>query len=663
MKGKCYFCNKEFTKAGILKHIKSCPAMKEYMVEDEQSSKVKKNKFILSIMPNYDVHWIYIAINKTATLKELDEFLRDVWLECCGHLSSFEINNTTYDSVVDYTWKSNSKDMNVKLKDVITLKDKMNYQYDFGSTTDLTIKVVGELSSSRIGKKIEILARNNAPQVECSKCNNKALYYDIENYEYLCEKCYHNIDEEDRELINEMEYWNSPRDGVCGYYGEKSNEDPYVPTINKVKNVDKINNSNKVIDINEILKMKNELEDVDSLIELEENNDFEDYDFFEDEIDEKIDKLFEICVKKSVNSIKKMWTPMKKDSSLEYNLSRLTKKELLNIADNLNIKKVSSLKKKDLKNRILDLYNEKMSLYIETMDVTRFQLIVDWAQKKIVDIQKPYDFNLEDIIFFRSKGLVFTGKIDDTDAIIIPDETVSIILNKNTKEFKEQLLKNQEIIRLFWGMCHYYGVISLNDFTRLSKRYIDYDITNMDLVTLIKEASLYYKEFNFNGELGINIIVDDWEYIYQEQCKREDLNFYTFTKEDLLEVAIENYDENSAAFKKFHKYLTNNFNVDEDEIEQLMFEIEVAIKNDENFGEVFQAFLYVFNFNDMDEANDMLSELNKFANNTRQWVIKGYTPTEVLNLQNSSNLNKVGRNDPCPCGSGKKYKKCCLNKN
>lgn len=23
---------------------------------------------------------------------------------------------------------------------------------------------------------------------------------------------------------------------------------------------------------------------------------------------------------------------------------------------------------------------------------------------------------------------------------------------------------------------------------------------------------------------------------------------------------------------------------------------------------------------------------------------------------------KVGRNDPCPCGSGKKYKSCCMNK-
>jgi len=25
-------------------------------------------------------------------------------------------------------------------------------------------------------------------------------------------------------------------------------------------------------------------------------------------------------------------------------------------------------------------------------------------------------------------------------------------------------------------------------------------------------------------------------------------------------------------------------------------------------------------------------------------------------------INKLGRNDPCPCGSGKKYKKCCLGK-
>ncbi len=27
-----------------------------------------------------------------------------------------------------------------------------------------------------------------------------------------------------------------------------------------------------------------------------------------------------------------------------------------------------------------------------------------------------------------------------------------------------------------------------------------------------------------------------------------------------------------------------------------------------------------------------------------------------------SGHTKVGRNDPCPCGSGKKFKRCCLQK-
>ena len=28
-----------------------------------------------------------------------------------------------------------------------------------------------------------------------------------------------------------------------------------------------------------------------------------------------------------------------------------------------------------------------------------------------------------------------------------------------------------------------------------------------------------------------------------------------------------------------------------------------------------------------------------------------------------TSANKVGPNDPCPCGSGLKYKKCCMQKN
>ncbi len=34
------------------------------------------------------------------------------------------------------------------------------------------------------------------------------------------------------------------------------------------------------------------------------------------------------------------------------------------------------------------------------------------------------------------------------------------------------------------------------------------------------------------------------------------------------------------------------------------------------------------------------------------------TATNLEESERVSNRPKVGRNDPCPCGSGKKYKKC-----
>ncbi len=41
----------------------------------------------------------------------------------------------------------------------------------------------------------------------------------------------------------------------------------------------------------------------------------------------------------------------------------------------------------------------------------------------------------------------------------------------------------------------------------------------------------------------------------------------------------------------------------------------------------------------------------------RREINKEYNKTRIV-----VNDNKIGRNESCPCGSGKKYKKCCLNK-
>ena len=40
----------------------------------------------------------------------------------------------------------------------------------------------------------------------------------------------------------------------------------------------------------------------------------------------------------------------------------------------------------------------------------------------------------------------------------------------------------------------------------------------------------------------------------------------------------------------------------------------------------------------------------------------GYAKYYQWLKDNPIRSNKIGRNEPCPCGSNKKYKKCCLNK-
>ncbi|MDO4288557.1 MAG: SEC-C metal-binding domain-containing protein, partial [Eubacterium sp.] len=45
---------------------------------------------------------------------------------------------------------------------------------------------------------------------------------------------------------------------------------------------------------------------------------------------------------------------------------------------------------------------------------------------------------------------------------------------------------------------------------------------------------------------------------------------------------------------------------------------------------------------------------NIFTAEKRAEITKAYKRSKTV-----VNENKVGRNDPCPCGSGKKYKKCC----
>jgi SEC-C motif-containing protein len=60
-------------------------------------------------------------------------------------------------------------------------------------------------------------------------------------------------------------------------------------------------------------------------------------------------------------------------------------------------------------------------------------------------------------------------------------------------------------------------------------------------------------------------------------------------------------------------------------------------------------------FTDVDGKKQVHHEKSTFLKENGHWFyLEG-----IANPQKSVVSNKISRNDPCPCGSGKKFKKCC----
>ncbi|MDN5868264.1 MAG: hypothetical protein L0H55_12830 [Candidatus Nitrosocosmicus sp.] len=180
--------------------------------------------------PEYPEYWLYIDLSEDLTLFNLDSFLRDTWLECCGHLSSFIVMEETYDSQIDKLADNDSKSMRIKLKELLLQKDmNIGYTYDYGSSTLLDIKVVSShrvITTKNRNKLIKISARNDEIDYKCFDCKKEkateictiCIYEKTggRRQSSFCKSCVteHECGEEMTSPIV-----NSPRSGICGYTG------------------------------------------------------------------------------------------------------------------------------------------------------------------------------------------------------------------------------------------------------------------------------------------------------------------------------------------------------------------------------------------------------------------------------------------------------------
>jgi len=241
-KGVCVFCTKEFAKAGITRHLNT------HLINPQKPGTEGKS-YHLRIEP--DTRWgatpyfLNVLVNGTSTFEELDDFLREIWLECCGHMSSFsdpkhQRGEGMWDIMEAYDLldegkideyehiMSNAKGEIPKRKnfqEVLYEGMKLRYEYDFGSTTELQLVVLKELPYT--AKGIELLSRNEPLKIMCDSCGKKpaqvlcSVCAGYENEAFFCKDCAkkHKRTCKDFADYAALPVVNSPRTGICGYEG------------------------------------------------------------------------------------------------------------------------------------------------------------------------------------------------------------------------------------------------------------------------------------------------------------------------------------------------------------------------------------------------------------------------------------------------------------
>jgi hypothetical protein len=224
-KGTCSLCHGEFSKATMTKHLEACQRRANDARAKAASPKPgrKTKKFHLVVEGrDLPMYWMHLEVSTGATLADLDQFLRDIWLECCGHLSAFEIDKERYSSDAGrYSdWETDEHSMRVRLDKVLSPGRKFFHEYDFGTTTELSLKVLTEEDREAKGQPIQVLARNTPPLIPCGVCGKPATevcsqcVYDEGGW--LCEACAKAHECGEDMLLPVV---NSPRVGMCGYTG------------------------------------------------------------------------------------------------------------------------------------------------------------------------------------------------------------------------------------------------------------------------------------------------------------------------------------------------------------------------------------------------------------------------------------------------------------
>lgn len=368
-------------------------------------------------------------------------------------------------------------------------------------------------------------------------------------------------------------------------------------------------------------------------------------------------KLQEEIMKNDNKNIEKMWKSIDEDCTFKSFLEKMTKDELVKIAKKYSVRGITTLKKADAVERMMDVISNNTGIALELMEESTLRFLEELIKESGL---KKYECNeMIYINYLRNRGLAFSGIKEDEAFVVIPEELRTIISAQLNKELKDKSRLNEEIIKAIAGMVYYYGICKVDFIKSNIENIFVTKFEDSYINVLIATGEELGYDYVVDGDMLCHIDVEDVEKILklQEEAKND---YYKFDKKSLIKAGKIDFVEENKQGAKLEKVLGELFVIDKNILKEEMDGFIVAIKNEVEKAEAIDIFLQAYEIQSDEERKIFTYELEVLAKSIRKWSLKGYTEDEIQKQQSRVvNDVKIGRNDPCICGSGKKYKKCC----
>ena len=348
------------------------------------------------------------------------------------------------------------------------------------------------------------------------------------------------------------------------------------------------------------------------------------------------------------------------------------KEDLVFLAGEIGISDAEGLKKQELAVRFEEeiLKPEVMEKELLRLNEWEFQAFGEATKKGLFYVEENEWTDLE-----WASDIGYLAVYDDGYAEV-PAEVSAVFKKICTPEFCALQKKRSWLAACMVMVEYLYGTAPARVVYRMYRRRKECRVSFGEFTELFQSVPEKENICVLDGDrISLRGLLEEKEIYHMLLDRQGNREFYIPFEEEIADCVYHGYPSRTPVYRRILSLLTEELGMDTELAEAYLCEIYRVYYT----GGLMSEAMEQLNkdgviFDTQKQARDMAELLMEAYNKTRKVELCGHTPDEegmgnrrnetifpgmLQNDMSVSSNKKIYPNDPCPCGSGKKYKKCC----